>query len=243
MELIGNTTVIVLTLVFIITLVSIIYLLLDQKKFNIKNVDTDLEKFLNELYNASTKSNDDTHKAVEIFIQELQAYEQQHGKTKEGLNNAISKVVSELEGMKEHIGSIQELSLEKEEKIRRYESGYDHIKIKNFTKGLFRILEDIKEAKQEDTSAALSEIEEDLLILLENNGIEKVEIEIGSKFKTNMKLAKVISTVATENIDKDGKVKEVTKDGYFIAIDENTNKVIIPAEVIVYKLNTGVENV
>ena len=243
MELIGNTTVIVLTLVFITTLVSIIYLLLDQKKFNIKNVDTDLEKFLNELYNASTKSNDDTHKAVKIFIQELQAYEQQHGKIKEGLNNAISKVVSELEGMKEHIGSIQELSLEKEEKIQRYESGYDHVKIKNFTKGLFRILEDIKEAKHEDTSAALSEVEEDLLILLENNGIEQVDIEIGSDFKTNMKLAKVISTVATKNIDEDGKVKEVTKDGYFIVIDENTNKVIIPAEVIVYKLNTGVENV
>ena len=243
MDFIGNTTVVILSLILLVTLITIIFTLLDQKKFNIKNVDIEVGDFLNRLYEASTKSNEDTHKAVEIFIKELQVYEQQHGKTKESLNNVVGKVAGELEGMKEHISSIQELALEKEEKIRRYEAGYDQTNIKNFTKGLFRILATIKEEQAKEDSNSLCEIQEDILILLENNGIEKIDITIGNDYKEYSKVAKVTTTEVTTDPQKDSTVKEVKTDGYLTQVDESTVKVLIPAEVIVYKLSTGVENV
>ncbi len=239
----SNEMAIVLIIILVTVMVSIIFLLITSKQFNIKNVDVELENFLNHLYVASTQSNKDTHKVVEIFIQELKSYEDQHGKTKESLNNVISKVASELQGMKEHIGSIQELSLEKEEKIRRYESGYDQANIKNFTKGLFRILETIKEEQGKENSDSLSEIQEDILILLENNGIEKIDIELGKNYKEYSKVAKVIRTEMTTDSLKDSTVKEIKKDGYITQIDESTIKIHIPAEVIVYKLNKGIEDV
>lgn len=239
----SNEMAIVLIIILVTVMVSIIFLLITSKQFNIKNVDVELENFLNHLYVVSTQSNKDTHKVVEIFIQELKSYEDQHGKTKESLNNVISKVASELQGMKEHIGSIQELSLEKEKKIRRYESGYDQANIKNFTKGLFRILETIKEEQAKENSDSLSEIQEDILILLENNGIEKIDIELGKNYKEYSKVAKVIRTEMTTDSLKDSTVKEIKKDGYITQIDESTIKIHIPAEVIVYKLNKGIEDV
>ena len=239
----SNEMAIILIIMLVTVMIAIIFLLITSKQFHIKNVDVELEDFLNHLYTASTQSNKDTHKVVEIFIQELKSYEDQHGKTKESLNNVISKVASELQGMKEHIGSIQELSLEKEEKIRRYESGYDQANIKNFTKGLFRILETIKEEQAKENSDSLSEIQEDILILLENNGIEKIDIELGKNYKEYSKVAKVIRTEMTTDSLKDSTVKEIKKDGYITQVDESTIKIHIPAEVIVYKLNTGIEDV
>jgi len=235
----SSVLIIILSVIFVLTLISIIFALLNQKSFRIKNIPIEFEDFLNQLSIASTKSNKDTEKTVKLFVQELAKYEAQNTKTKEGLNNFVQHIMSEMEAMKEHIASIQELSLQKEEKIRRYEDGYDQKQFKNFTKGLFRIIESIQEEKLESNCSSLSEIEEDILILLENNGIEKVEIEAGSSFKEYSKVAKITTTVETSDDTLDSTIKEVKKNGYIIQVDENTTKVVRPAEVVIYKLNTG----
>jgi len=239
----SNEMAIVLIIILVTVMVAIIFLLITSKQFHIKNVDVELEDFLNQLYAVSTQSNKEAQKAVETFTSQLESYEGQQVKTKDGLNNFVKHIMSEMEGMKEHIASIQELSLEKEEKIRRYEAGYDQTNIKNFTKGLFRILATIKEEQAKEDSNSLSEIQEDILILLENNGIEKIDITIGNDYKEYSKVAKVTTTEVTTDPQKDSTVKEVKTDGYLTQVDETTVKVLIPAEVIVYKLSTGVENV
>ncbi len=243
----SNEMAIVLIMILVTVMVAIIFLLISSKQFNIKNVDVELEEYLNQLYtnlnNASTRSSKEAQKAVETFTSQLQDYEGQQLKTKDGLNNFVKHIMSEMEGMKNHIASIQELSLEKEEKIRRYEAGYDQTNIKNFTKGLFRILATIKEEQAKEASDSLSEIQEDILILLENNGIEKIDITIGNDYKEYSKVAKVTTTEVTTDPQKDSTVKEVKTDGYLTQVDETIVKVLIPAEVIVYKLSTGVENV
>jgi len=239
----SNGMVIILIIILVSIMVAIIFLLISPKQFHIKNVDIELENFLNLLYKASMQSNKEAQKAVEIFTHQLQSYEGEQAKTKDSLNNFVKHIISEMEDIKEHIASIQELSLEKEKKIRRYEAGYDQTNIKNFTKGLFRILETIKEERAKDDSESLSEIQEDILILLENNGIEKINIKLGNNYKEYSKVAKVITTKETNDPQQDSTIKEIKTDGYIIHIDEDTNKVLIPAEVIVYKLNMGVENV
>jgi len=239
--------VIILILIMIIILLVILFLLITSKQFKIKNIDIEVEEYLNQLYtnldDASTKTSKEAQKVLKIFINQLQNYEEQQIKTKESLNAVVSKIADELQSMKEHINSIQELSLEKEVKIRRYEAGYNQTNIKNFTKGLFRILEIIKEEQSKNNSNSLSEIQEDILILLENNGIEQVEITVGNDYKEYSKIAKVITTEVTTNPQKDSTVKEVKRDGYITQVDDTRIKVLILAEVIIYKLNTGVEDV
>ena len=238
-----NEMAIILIIILVTVMVGIIFLLISSKQFHIRNVDVELEDFLNHLYVASTQSSKEAQGAVESFTSQLKNYEGQQAKTKEGLNNFVQHIMGKMDSMEERIGSIQELALEKEIKIRRYEDGYDQVKIKNFTKGLFNILESIKEERNKEDHEGLAEVEEDILILLENNGIEQTRVEVGSNFKDFSKVAKVVTTEETNDISKDSIIKEVRKDGYFIQVDENTTKVLIPAEIVIYKLNLGVENV
>ena len=75
------------------------------------------------------------------------------------------------------------------------------------------------------------------MLLLENNGIEKIEIEENTSYEGLSKVAKVIDTEETDDPAKELLIKEVKKDGYFIQVDDEMQRTIRPAEVIVYKLN------
>ena len=228
--------------VFIVILVAIIFMLMAQKQFNITNVPIAVEDFLNKLYEENTKSNVTTHKAVNTFIHQLQSYENQHEKTKEGLNNFIAHIMEKLNGTKEHVSAIQQLALEKEEKIKRYEIGYDYSNIKNFTKGLFRIIEYINQENSDQNNEVLNEIKEDILLLLENNGVEKIDVQVNADYRQYVKVAKVIETVDTEDKAKDSTIKEIKSQGYKIEIDVDRINVLKPSEVIIYKLTKGREN-
>lgn len=155
----------------------------------------------------------------------------------EMLKTHLNDVSNNIGAMKEEVRDVKELALEKEEKIRRYEEGYDQKNIKQFYKELFKILEFIRKERQTNDNEALEDIHDDLLLLLENNGIEKISVEEGYSYEGLSKVAKVIDTEDTDDITKDLLIKEVKKDGYFTQIDEGTQRVIRPAEVIVYKLN------
>lgn len=244
METLSSSTIIIgIMVMFVVVLIAIVFMLLAQKQFNITNVPITVEDFLNHLYTENTKANKDTNEAVKVFVHQLQSYEEQHEKTKDGLNNFIAHIMEELSGTKEHVAAIQQLALEKEKKIKRYESGYDYSKIKNFTNGLFKIIEFIEQENLSDNNETLKEIKEDMLSVLENNGVEQIAIQVNDDYRQYAKVAKVIETVATDNPEKDSKIKEVIKQGYKIEINDDMTKVLKPSEVIVYKLTKGIENV
>lgn len=159
----------------------------------------------------------------------------------EMLKTHLDDVANKIGTMKEEVNAVKELALTKEEKIRRYEDGYDQKNIKQFYKELFKILESIRKERQTNDNEVLEDIQEDLLLLLENNGIKKIEIEEDTSYEGLSKVAKVISTEETDDPSKDLLVKEIKKDGYFVQVDEEMRRVIRPAEVIVYKLNQAKE--
>ena len=159
----------------------------------------------------------------------------------EMLKKHLDDVSNNIGTMKEEVSAVKELTLEKEEKIRRYEDGYDQKNIKQFYKDLFKILEFIRKERYEKDNIVLEEIQEDLLLMLENNGIEKIEIDEGVSYEGHSKVAKVIDTEETNDPSKDLLIKEVKKDGYFVQVDDEMQRVIRPAEVIVYKLNQAEE--
>ncbi len=213
-----------------------------------KLTDQHLKKFVTELKGHEQKRQDmllQVNQKIEEVTKQLQdetsESKKEIRKIIEHLNIILKEnlkdISSNIQLMQNEVKETTALALAKEEKIRRYEDGYDQKNIKRFNKGYFRILESIRQERQKNDSEILEELQEDLLLLLDDNGIERVEINEGDSYEGLSKFAKVIETVETDDSAKDYIIKEIRKDGYFIQVDDDMKRVIQSAEVIVYKLN------
>ena len=158
-------------------------------------------------------------------------------KQMEKVNTSIDKLTSGLnhilDGMKSELAAVKDIALEKEVKIQRYEEGYDQKNIKAFVKDLLRILDFANNNKE--TSNIVNEIYEDLTILLENEGVEKINLNVGEHYDGNAKVVKIISTKDIDDMEKNNVVYEIKKEGYFLEIAEDQIKIIRPSEIILYK--------
>lgn len=153
-----------------------------------------------------------------------------------GLNKILSDIRIELEDVKK-------IANEKEERIRQYEDGYNYKILKNFIKELIRIADYSSKNKEKDI--IIEEIYDDLMILLENEGVEEIMIVEGDKYSGNEKNAKIIDTEFTNDKEKNNTIKEIIKNGYRVCITEDKYKIIRPAEVVIYKykdINQGISD-
>lgn len=148
------------------------------------------------------------------------------GKLSNGLNQLLL-------GMKSELEAVKNIALEKEVKIQRYEEGYDQKNIKNFLGDLLRITDYANSNKE--TTDSMNEIYEDLELLLEDVGVEKINFNIGDSYDGNAKVVKIIDTLQTEDITQDNTVAKIIKNGYFIQIADEQIKVIRPVEVVLYR--------
>lgn len=148
------------------------------------------------------------------------------GKLTNGLNQLLS-------GMKSELEAVKNIALEKEVKIQRYEEGYDQKNIKNFLGDLLRITDYANSNKE--IADSMNEIYEDLELLLEDVGVEKINFNIGDSYDGNAKVVKIIDTLQTEDITQDNTVAKIIKNGYFIQIADEQIKVIRPVEVVLYR--------
>ena len=161
----------------------------------------------------------------------------------EMLKSHLEDVSNNIRTMKAEVNAVKELTLLKEDKIRRYEEGYDQKVIKNFRQEFFKILHYIEMEKMKDDSKALAEVFVDLELLLEDVGIEKINIDVGQKYDENAKMAAIKETIPTDSIEKDGIIAEVLRDGYYIQIADGNIKVLRPSEIVTYKyINIENEN-
>jgi len=158
---------------------------------------------------------------------------------KMGLNKLLAQMQEELALMRNEVEAVKTLALEKEEKIKRYEEGYDQKIIKNFRQELFKILHYVEHEKKKNNSEALIEVHEDLELLLEDVGIEKINIEIGHKYDGNTRVAAIKEVILTDNIELDGIIADIVRDGYFIQVLNDKEKVLRPSEIIIYKYDEG----
>ncbi len=199
----------------------------EEKEEEIIEAQPDLFSYFDEKFKNMTEEleeeNSQQSKKVNETIEKLNGT---IGKLTDGLNQILSDMRSELEAVKN-------IALEKEIKIQRYEEGYDQKIIKSFLNEILRII-DFAGHKKDDNDV-VSEIYDDLELLLENEGIEKISLSIGDSYDGNEKMVKVTSTSITKDASKDNTVCEIKKDGYLIEIANEQNKVIRSTEVILYK--------
>jgi len=162
----------------------------------------------------------------------------------EMLKTHLDDVSNKIGTMKEEVKAVKELTEEKDKKIRRYEEGYDQKNIKHFMDEFFKIIDYIKKERMSTDNNSLEEIEEDLLLLLEKNGIQMIDIHTNNSYEGQSRFAKVVGTEETDDATQNTIIKEVRRNGYFVQIDEDNIKVLRPAEVVVYKLieKEGEEN-
>ena len=162
----------------------------------------------------------------------------------EMLKTHLDDVSNKVGTMKEEVKAVKELTQEKDKKIRRYEEGYDQKNIKHFMDEFFKVIDYIKNERISSDSSSLVEVEEDLLLLLEKNGVQMIDIHADDSYEGQSKFAKVVGTEETDDATKNTIIKEVRRNGYFVQTDEDNIKVLRTAEVVIYKIiqKEGEEN-
>lgn len=139
----------------------------------------------------------------------------------------------------EEISPIKSHIIKDFEKLKRYENGYDQQITKRYNNEIFRLLDYIKKERIKNNTEALNDIEEDILIMLENNGIEKLNISVGELYTDELDQYVVVEYVSTSKIEDNQKIKDIKKYGYFLNFlnteNEKIKKPIREARIVVYK--------
>lgn len=203
-----------------------------EYKINVefKKIESELNKFKKDLHDKVQKT---TNALSSLKISEQEIAEKNKlslWKTDKCVRDTLMVQILEI---KNQLDALQEYALGNNQKIRRFESGYD-LKIQNeFIKDIINTIEYLEKQSKKVNNNDLETAIEDLNIMLENNSIYKVELNTDS-YKGQEIMAKVASTELTNDASKNDAIKEILKDGYYIEINE-MKKIIKPAEVVIYK--------
>ncbi len=199
-----------------------------------QNFKSDFEYYVDKKFNEMSEiidTNNDNHvRMIEELKQINQNQIEKVDKAINGLTTGLNRLLSD---MRVELEDVKNIANEKESRIIRYEDGYDYKILKDFTKELIRITEYADDNKDKDPR--VGDIYEDLTILLENEGVEKIELAGGDKYTGNEKIAKIIDTQFTQDEEMDNIIKKIVKSGYSIYITEDKQKIIKPTEVIIYR--------
>lgn len=250
-------------LLIIVLLVCINLYLFMRKRFSIKNVPSDVAEYM-VMLNENIIDNNSKHKeSLSNVSKVLSTLEQRLSKnfhsysekiidsssnneiilskTVGVLKNNIESVNSELIDIKNQLNALQQYTIEKEKKIRRFEDGYDY-KIKNrMITDIISLLDDLEKQNIKEPSEHLKEAIEDILILLENNGINTLTINQNIPYMGNEQIAKVDKVEVTTDSQLNGVIKETIKKGFYLDIEDGSQKIIRPCSVVIYKLIKGEE--
>jgi len=253
----------IVTTTIIILLVGVIYYLLIRRRFSIKSVPTELEEFLILLdeninqYSLSTENRLDKLNvsftkykasiAKELIMygdnisSNIQNSEITLSQTVGVLKNSIGSMNSELGEIKNQLNALQQYTIEKDKKIRRFEDGYDFKIQKDFVKEIIEMIDYMQKHNRTEKSAFVDELIDDMFLMLENKGVYTINFDENESYIDNEVLAKVEGVVESDDEDRENIIKEVSKEGYYIEIDDEDKKIIRPASVIIYKFKKGNE--
>ena len=250
-------------LIIIFLLLCINLYLLTRRRFLIKNVPIDIAEYMVMLNDNIIDGSKQHSKSLLNFSKELNRFEQivndsfdsysekivdtasnneiTLSKTVNFLKYNLESVNAELVEIKNQLNALQQYTIEKEKKIRRFEDGYDY-KIKNrMITDIISLLDHLEKLNRKIQNEVLSEAIEDILLLLENNGVHAISLEQNLAYIGSEQTAKVDRVEDTTKDELDGLIKETVKKGFYLDVDGVTKKLIRPCSVVLYKLKRGEE--
>ncbi len=137
----------------------------------------------------------------------------------------------------EQVKVLRDYIASQQEQVVKLQKGYDWTVIRNFATRIIRCADRIQddidryEEKDSDFVEHLSLIREELLIALEDSGMEVFTPEAGVEYRGHEQMAKVIETKKVETPDDGGKILRTIRPAFFFRIDSEKKSLIRPAEV------------
>ena len=157
---------------------------------------------------------------------------------------------STLRELTDQVSAIREYAADQQDRVRKLQDGYDWNIIRKFCLCIIRSIDNIesriaklsKSFKNTELSgdcsqnskvlAHLEEIKDELIFALESSGMERFEPKINSDYRGQEKKAEVIKEKEhCDSRDYKGKIAKVIRAGYQYIIDEETIKIVRPAQV------------
>ncbi len=143
-----------------------------------------------------------------------------------------------LKDLTQQVSAIREYAANQQNRLERFQDGYDWNIIKTFCLRIIRCIDNIENridqlSEEEDCLVKhLEEIRDELVFALESSGIEQFEPEVNSDYRGQEKFAEAIKEKKQcKDPDKKGKIESVIKPGYQFYIDDENVKIVRPAQV------------
>jgi len=140
----------------------------------------------------------------------------------------------------EQISAIREYTAYQQDRLKKLQDGYDWNIIRTFCLRIIRCIDNldsrIGNMSADDVKAMhLGEVRDELIFALESSGIEQFEPQMNSEYRGQEKCAEAVKE--KEECDdpaQAGRIANVIRPGYQYFINEDTTKVVRPAQVKLY---------
>lgn len=210
--------------------------LLNQSVHHILKIQQSLAKKM-------TRSNGDSQKALQRELAKLTSkvdvLTKQAGITQEIANSKVSAACGQLSGIDGTLGGMREYLSKSTDSIQRYQEGYDFQILKNFVRQIARAISDIEsniKKPQEEASSGLEDARDDLIELLERNGVERIIPNVNTSREGREREIEVLpEKIKTDDPAKRGIIASVDRVGYRYVFNDGQEKVIQAAQVKLYE--------
>jgi molecular chaperone GrpE (heat shock protein) len=142
-----------------------------------------------------------------------------------------------LKDLTQQVSAIREYAANQQNRLERFQDGYDWNIIKTFCLRIIRCIDNIDSrienlADEDAQTEHLEEVRDELIFALESSGIEQFEPEVNSDYRGQEKFAEAVKEkTECEDPDKKGKIESVLRPGYHFFIDDENVKIVRPAQV------------
>ena len=151
--------------------------------------------------------------------------------------DAISKNIADLT---EQVCAIREYAAKQQQRLVKLQDGYDWNIIKNFCLRVIRCIDNLDDRIGELSTNGgsvdhLLPVREELVFILESNGIERFGAKIDSDYRGQEIRVQVLNErEETEDTELIGKIAHVVRPGYQCRVNDEYTKIVRPAQVRLY---------
>jgi hypothetical protein len=152
-------------------------------------------------------------------------------------SDAISKNLTDLT---EQVAAIREYAAKQQQRLVKLQDGYDWNIIKNFCLRVIRCIDNLDDRIGELSANGgsvdhLLPVREELVFILESNGIERFGAKLNSDYRGQEIRVQVLNErEETEDTDLIGKIAQVIRPGYQCRVNDDYTKIVRPAQVRLY---------
>jgi hypothetical protein len=161
-------------------------------------------------------------------------------KNKPAVPIAADAVTKNLADLTEQVAAIREYAAKQQQRLAKLQDGYDWNIIKNFCLRVIRCIDNLDDRIGELSANGgsvdhLLPVREELVFILESNGIERFGAKVNSDYRGQEIRVQVLNErEETEDTELIGRIANVVRPGYQCRVNDEYTKIVRPAQVRLY---------